>query len=158
VPAGILFLLILPFLLIRYSARIDAWLHLPSFYLGVLNIIVGLLLIVGGIYLAFWYIQVQITIGRGTPVPVMPTHKLIVQPPFTYCRNPMTLGTIIAYSGIGVWIGSYSALAIVWAFGFLLLMYIKFIEEKELETRFGAEYVEYKQHTPFILPRLRRRA
>jgi len=35
----------------------------------------------------------------------------------------------------------------------LLLSYVKFIEEKELAARFGAEYLAYKRETPFILPR-----
>jgi len=34
-----------------------------------------------------------------------------------------------------------------------LLAYIRFIEEKELEVRFGQDYVDYKRTTPFLLPR-----
>jgi protein-S-isoprenylcysteine O-methyltransferase Ste14 len=33
-------------------------------------------------------------------------------------------------------------------------MYIKFIEEKELEARFGQEYSEYKKRTPFFIPKI----
>jgi hypothetical protein len=36
----------------------------------------------------------------------------------------------------------------------LLLAYIKLFEERELEARFGPEYVEYKRTTPFLIPRL----
>jgi len=32
--------------------------------------------------------------------------------------------------------------------------YIKLIEEKELIERFGSEYLEYKQKTPFLIPRI----
>lgn len=88
-------------------------------------------------------------------MPVMPTQKLVVIRPFTYCRNPMTLGTILAYLGVCVWIGSISAVVIVLIFTILLLLYVKLLEEKELEARFGAEYLEYKRNTPFILPRFR---
>jgi protein-S-isoprenylcysteine O-methyltransferase Ste14 len=35
-----------------------------------------------------------------------------------------------------------------------ILIYIKLIEEKELEDRFGSEYLEYKRRTPFLIPRL----
>jgi protein-S-isoprenylcysteine O-methyltransferase Ste14 len=69
----------------------------------------------------------------------------------------MTLGTFIAYLGIGVWIGSFSAIVIVILVTVLLLLYVKFIEEKELAVRFGEDYLEYKKNTPFLLPRLRRR-
>ncbi len=151
--AGILIVLTIPFLVVVASLAIDRWLGLPDFYVGMINPIAGLIMAVVGLSLGLWSIQAQITIGRGTPVPLVPTKKLVVQPPFTYCRNPMTLGTILAYLGVCVWIGSISALVIVLILASLLLLYIKRIEEKELEARFGAEYLEYKRSTPFILPR-----
>ena len=70
----------------------------------------------------------------------------------------MTLGTIIGGLGIGVWIGSFSAIAIVGTLATALLAHIRFIEEKELEVRFGQDYVDYKRTTPFLLPRARRRS
>jgi len=33
-----------------------------------------------------------------------------------------------------------------------ILIYIKWIEEKELGERFGSEYLEYKRRTPFLIP------
>jgi len=35
-------------------------------------------------------------------------------------------------------------------------MYIKVVEERELELRLGKEYLQYKRGTSFIVPRLRR--
>jgi len=156
--AGILLLLIIPYLLIVSSAAIDDLLNLPKLEFGLITLIVGLLLILGGLSLGLWAIEAQVSIGRGTPVPVIPTQKLVVQAPFTYCRNPMTLGTFVGYLGFCLLIGSISAIAIVLCLMILLLSYVKFIEEKELEARFGVEYLEYKQCTPFILPRLRHRS
>jgi protein-S-isoprenylcysteine O-methyltransferase Ste14 len=153
--AGILFLLIIPYLLIVSSAAIDDLLSLPKLDFGFINMIVGVLFISGGAFLGLWSIQVQISIGGGTPVPVMPTHKLIVKAPFVYCRNPMTLGTFLGYFGICILIGSISAIVIILILTTMLLLYVKLIEEKELEARFGVEYLEYKRNTPFILPRLR---
>jgi hypothetical protein len=126
--AGVLFVLILPYLLITGSAKIDTALNLPRFFCGAANIIAGILITVAGYFLGMWSIGAQ-----------------------------MTLGTILAYLGIGVAIGSYSEMGIVLLFGSLLLLYVKLLEEKELEARFGEEYVEYKRKTPFLLPRLRRR-
>lgn len=34
----------------------------------------------------------------------------------------------------------------------MLIGYLKLIEEKELQMRFGNEYLEYKKKTPFIIP------
>ncbi len=44
---------------------------------------------------------------------------------------------------------------IVFAIGALLSLYIKLVEEKELELRFEKEYVEYKEKTPYLIPRPR---
>jgi protein-S-isoprenylcysteine O-methyltransferase Ste14 len=84
----------------------------------------------------------------------MPTKKLLIIGPFKYCRNPMTLGTIMLYSGIVVIIGSYTALLLIVLFTSMLIAYIKMVEEKELELRFGQEYLDYKNDTHFIIPKV----
>ncbi len=155
--AGTAFLLAIPYLIIRSSAWLDEALGLPRFTLGSINPIVGILFSLAGGLLAFWSVYAEARIGSGTPLPMMPTQRLVVVPPFTYCRNPMVLGTLVAYLGIGVWLGSLSAIGIVIVLAVLLLTYVKALEEKELESRFGADYVEYKRRTPFLLPRVTRR-
>jgi protein-S-isoprenylcysteine O-methyltransferase Ste14 len=154
--AGVFFLFLFPYLIIRWSDGLDQWLGFPGFDLGLINIIPGILIAAGGFFFAWWSIYAEITIGLGTPLPMIPTQKLVIKPPFTYCRNPMTLGTFLGYLGFGVILGSISAILIVVLFTGLLLLYVKFIEEKELEVRFGEEYLEYKKKTPFIFPRFRR--
>lgn len=155
VLAGTLVVLIIPTLIVISSNAIDGWLHLPKFTIAGISPVIAVILIVGGLGLGLWSIEAQLTLGSGTPVPIMPTKKLIVRAPFSYCRNPMTLGTILAYLGFCVWIGSLSALLIALFLISLLLLYLKLVEEKELEARFGSEYLEYKRSTPFILPRFR---
>ena len=130
---------------------------MPSPGIGRVSRVLGGLVTVLGFSLGFWSVNTQLTRGRGTPLPVMPTQELLTEGPFRYCRNPMTLGTILVYLGLCVWLGSLSALVIVLILAGALLSYIKFIEEKELEARFGQAYLEYKRSTPFILPRLRLR-
>ena len=85
----------------------------------------------------------------------MATQKLVVKRPYTYCRNPMTLGTAAFYLGVAVWTGSLSALGLSLIYPVFILIYIKLIEENELEQRFGVDYLEYKRRTPFLLPRFR---
>jgi protein-S-isoprenylcysteine O-methyltransferase Ste14 len=157
IPEGLFFLILLPVVLILLANSIDRWLSIPLFMAGWWNLAAALPFFIGGFLLAFWSIQAQVTAGRGTPVPMMPTQKLVTQGPFAYCRNPMTLGTLIAYLGFGILIGSYSGLALVLILVGALLVYIKLVEEKELAARFGADYFEYMRRTPFIIPRLRRR-
>ncbi len=145
-PTGI------PAILVMVLPRVDKNIGIGSFYTGYGNIIIGVLAIVVGGFLAFWTIIAQIRLASGTPFPMLPTQRLIIVGPFKYCRNPMTLGTIMAYSGVAILVGSYSALLAVAVFFLMLLIYLKLIEEKELEMRFGREYLEYKKNTPFILP------
>jgi protein-S-isoprenylcysteine O-methyltransferase Ste14 len=70
----------------------------------------------------------------------MATQQLIVQKPYSYCRNPMALGAIVAFLGVAILIGSISAMVLVLAGMVLLLAYIKLFEENEMELpRFGGQ-------------------
>jgi protein-S-isoprenylcysteine O-methyltransferase Ste14 len=151
---GMLFPIAIPLFLIFVSPLIDDCFHFILFDFGKLNIITGILLIATGGIFAFWSIYVQFTIGTGTPAPMMPTHKLLIYKPYSYCRNPMLFGTILLYLGIAIWIGSPSAVGLVVIFMLTIITYTKLIEEKELQERYGAEYLEYKRRTPFLLPKL----
>jgi protein-S-isoprenylcysteine O-methyltransferase Ste14 len=64
----------------------------------------------------------------------------------------MTLGTDLFYLGVAIWLGSLSAIGLGLIYPVGILIYIKLIEEKELEERFGSEYLEYKKRTPFLIP------
>jgi protein-S-isoprenylcysteine O-methyltransferase Ste14 len=152
-----IFLIILPLLLIFLGPALDRWLHLPPICYAPVNLVLGVLLILAGWLLGIWANYVQFTLGRGTAVPVMATQKLIVQPPYSYCRNPMALGAIVMYLGVAVLLGSIGAAILVLLGAAALLTYIKLVEEKEMVLRFGQEYLEYRQHTSFLVPRLRKR-
>ncbi len=154
---GILFVGILPGILVYFSPLLDHRFELPRLAYRAVNVIIGCVFIVAGILFALWSIYVQFTIGSGTPSPLMATQKLITQRPYNYCRNPMALGTIVFYFGIAALIGSISAVALVLIWAILLIVYIEFLEEKEMEMRFGELYQEYRKQTPFIIPRLRQR-
>ena len=153
---GILFVIGVPFFLVVVSPYLDQTLQVPRFVYWLINPLVGLPLILIGLLFAIWSIQAQFTLGKGTPAPMMPTQKLVVLGPYAYCRNPMTFGTLLFYLGTGVWIGSAFAVCLTLFLAALLVIYIKVIEEGELESRFRTEYLQYKRRTSFIVPRLRR--
>ena len=154
---AIFFLGILPGALVYFSPRLDRQLALPSGAFGMINLVLGGGVVVAGILFAWWAIYVQFTIGRGTPAPIMATQELIIQRPYNYCRNPMALGTIVAGLGLAIFIGSISAVVVVLTLAGLLLGYIRLLEEREMELRFGDAYREYRKQTPFIIPRFRKR-
>jgi len=155
--AGILFLYLLPLAVIRGGSSLDRTLGIPAFHLGAASCILGGVLGAVGLFFAVWSIGDEVTRGRGTPLPIMPTQELLTRGPFRYCRNPMTLGTILAYSGLGIAAGTISGVGLVLCFGACLILYLKGIEEKELAERFGEAYLAYKREVPFILPRLPKR-
>ena len=152
-----IFLILLPYLLITLGSKLDQWMQWSAILGEPVNLALGWLLIVTGWLLGMWSNIVQFDIGRGTPVPLMATQKLIVQPPYTYCRNPMALGAILMYLGVAILFSSLGAILLVGLGAVSLLVYIKILEEKEMELRFGQEYLEYKERTPFLIPRFRKR-
>jgi len=153
---GIFFWIVTPAVIVVGSFIIDQWLHLPRFVLTPVSLILGILLIILGWLFANWTVKVQYALGKGTPIPFIATQRLVIKGPYKYCRNPMTLGTMMVYLGVAIWLGSLSGLALALIYPVGILIYIKLIEEKELEGRFGSEYVEYKKKTPFLIPRLRK--
>jgi len=157
IPAGPVFLGLLPYLVTGVGPRIDRRLGLQPTGLGRVNRVLGGLLAVVGFALGLWSVSTQMSRGRGTPLPVMPTQELLTEGPFRYCRNPMTLGTIFAYLGLAVARGTIAGAALVLTLAASLLVYLKRLEEGELAERFGEAYLAYKRETPFLIPRLRKR-
>jgi protein-S-isoprenylcysteine O-methyltransferase Ste14 len=152
-PAGTVFVGLFPFLVAWVGPRVDRRLGLPAPVDGGVSRMLGGLLTVLGYSLGFWSVNTQLTRGRGTPLPVMPTQELLTEGPFRYCRNPMTLGTILAYLGMAVAARTTAGAAFVVALAASLLLYLKRLEEGELAERFGEAYLAYKDATPFIIPR-----
>jgi len=152
---AIFFLIILPFLLVWLGGAVDRCLNLPDLSAGIFNVLLGVPVIFAGWLFAIWSIYVQFTIGRGTPIPVMATQELIIQPPYSYCRNPMTLGAIVMYTGVSILVGSIGAFLLVVIGATALLTYIHKFEEQEMILRFGDAYKAYRRQTPFFIPKFR---
>lgn len=115
----------------------------------------GLPLAAVGTGLVIWSVQTLYVSGLGTPAPMVATQKLVQSGPYRYTRNPMTLGASLFYLGLAVWGGSWLVFGLVWLVFTALLTYIYVHESRELEARFGVEYLEYRRSTPFLIPRYR---
>lgn len=148
------FVVLIPSALIHLSKQLDQTLRLPRLPGGCPVQALGGLMTVTGWLLAIWSIEAQFRLGRGTPVPLVATQRLVVEPPYTYTRNPMALGAVAMYLGVAVLRRSLAAVGLVLAVGAGLLAYIKRAEESEMLARFGQDYEAYRERTPFLLPRL----
>jgi protein-S-isoprenylcysteine O-methyltransferase Ste14 len=70
----------------------------------------------------------------------------------------MLLGWIIMLFGVGILLNSISLILIFTPIFILLnILYLKAIEEKEMEKKFGEEYLKYKKSVPMFIPRLGKR-
>jgi len=152
-PAGVIFVIVLPYLLLVACPSADRRLGLDALTPGIASILVGGILMAIGFFFGFWSILLQLTQGRGTPLPMMPTQGLLTNGPFRFCRNPMTFGTVSAYLGMAIAAATPVGVALVFFLASLLLVYLKRVEEKELAERFGQPYLDYMQKVPFLLPR-----
>ncbi len=152
ISAGVLFLFLIPYLLISVLPPVDKLLGLPSLSLGYINLVLGGLMVLLGAVYALWSIISQLTRAKGTPLPMMATQKLLIDGPFKHSRNPMGFGAICMYLGMAIIVGSITSIIVVIFFLFLLVLWIKKVEEKEMEIRFGQDYVNYKKTTPFMIP------
>ncbi|HEY5628977.1 MAG TPA: isoprenylcysteine carboxylmethyltransferase family protein [Candidatus Limnocylindrales bacterium] len=156
--AGPVFLCVLPILVAVAGPRLDRRLGLKLPRIGPLGRLLGRAVSAAGFSLGIWTVATQLDRGRGTPLPVMPTQELLTDGPYRYCRNPMTLGAILAYLGIAIASRTISGGALVVALAAILLAYLRRLEEPELAERFGEAYLAYRRETPFIVPgRPRRR-
>ena len=60
--------------------------------------------------------------------------------------------------GIGLLLNSISLIFIFNPIFILLnILYLKAVEEREMEKKFGQEYLKYKENVPMFIPRFRKK-
>jgi protein-S-isoprenylcysteine O-methyltransferase Ste14 len=149
---ALFFLAIVPGILVWLGAYVAKYVVIPVSHQS--EMIFGLICAAIGIVLVVWTAWVQWKIGEGTPAPISPTRKLVVEGPFKYTRNPTELGAIFYFLGVGSFLVSLTAGIFAMLFPLIFAsLYNRFIEEKELLARFEDEYVQYHQQAPFLIPR-----
>lgn len=92
--------------------------------------------------------------GFGAPFFIVLSRKLAADWMYAWTRNPMVLAVLSFALSLGIWF--QSTLFVLWVlvlFGPALLFFVKVYEERELEFRFGASYLEYKSKTPMLFPK-----
>jgi protein-S-isoprenylcysteine O-methyltransferase Ste14 len=92
--------------------------------------------------------------GFGAPFFIALSRKLAADWLYARTRNPMVLAVLAFLLSLGIWFRSM--LFVLWVlilFAPALLFFVKVYEERELEIRFGASYLEYKSRTPMLFPR-----
>ena len=152
-PVGVIFWFGLSVLFVFASLWLDGLLSVPL----PTNIFLSLPPLIIGATLALWTVYTFIK-AKGSPVPFNPPKKLITTGLYSQIRNPMLLGWFIMLFGLGILLNSISLILIFTPLFILLnILYLKTIEEKEMEKKFGEEYLKYKKSVPMFVPRLGKR-
>jgi len=92
--------------------------------------------------------------GFGAPFFIVLSRKLAADWLYAWTRNPMALAGLAFFLSLSIWF--QSALFVLWViivFAPAYVFFAKVYEERELEIRFGASYLEYKSRTPMFFPR-----
>ncbi len=156
-PIGLIFWLGLSVAFVLASLWLDKLLpvHLlisppTNLFLSVPVLVIGATLGLGTVY--------SFARARGSPVPLNPPKKLVTTGLNSWIRNPMLLGWFILLLGLGILLNSI-ALIFIFTPLFILVnvLYVKNIEEKEMEKKFGEQYLEYKKSVPMFIPRFGKR-
>jgi len=142
------FLGIIPFL----GLQIESWLQTPRFYFPD---VAAIAIFIFGATVAFLSQYVIVTRGEGTPLPIDSTRKFVVAGPYRYIRNPMAAGSLLQGYAIGLYFGSPLLLFYVYT-GTLMWNYgARPWEEKDLEAKFGEEFLRYKRKVRCWIPSIR---
>jgi len=144
-----IFLGILPAII----AGVEGWWGV-SIPLPVLLGPVGIVLLVLASGLGIWSAATMSVLGDGTPLPSAMPNKLVIAGPYRFIRNPMAVAGIVQGAAVGLILGSW--LVVVYALlGSLLWNYaVRPHEERDLESRFGAEYTRYRDSVRCWIPGL----
>ncbi|MGD0339047.1 MAG: isoprenylcysteine carboxylmethyltransferase family protein [Bacteroidota bacterium] len=113
----------------------------------------GFSLALFGETLRFWGVSIAGSETRTTGT--VGASRLIVGGPFAYVRNPLYLGNIILYCGIGIMANTLLPWLLIIAFVYFVFQYLMIVssEEEYLAQNFGEEYTEYMRNVPRFIPR-----
>jgi len=155
VISGIYVMVVLPLIGIFISLFLDSLFRFPKIFLFPMNIIISIIFLIIGVIFGIWSNFEIYRTGKGSPVPLKGTHttELVFKGPYKYSRNPMVFGYILLWLGLGFLFNSiFLILGFTLIISLLLIILVKFWEEKNMTNRFGKSYLEYKSRVSFLIP------
>lgn len=91
--------------------------------------------------------------GQGTPAPIAPTNKLVVNGAYARVRNPMYVAVTGLIFGQALLFASAALIAYAIAVWFGFLTFVIYYEEPRLRRAFPDDYPAYFQNVPRWRPR-----
>jgi protein-S-isoprenylcysteine O-methyltransferase Ste14 len=121
---------------------------------NVWSLILGFIIALTGEFIRFWGVswagsETRTTGGVGGTY-------LIISGPFAHVRNPLYVGNILIYSGLGIMSFSIFPYLQIAALIFFFIQYYYIIKEEEgyLKKTYGEKYEDYTKNVPRLIPRL----
>ncbi|HEX7356347.1 MAG TPA: isoprenylcysteine carboxylmethyltransferase family protein [Ignavibacteriaceae bacterium] len=118
------------------------------------SLIVGILIAINGELIRLWGVswagsETRTTGGVGGTY-------LVISGPFAFVRNPLYVGNILMYLGLGIMSMSLFPYLQIVAIIFFIIQYYFIVKEEEgfLITKFGNDYKNYLKNVPRFLPRV----
>jgi protein-S-isoprenylcysteine O-methyltransferase Ste14 len=93
--------------------------------------------------------------GRGTPLPVDETRRLVVTGPYAYVRNPLIISAVGQGTAIGLAFGSVPVLIYVAAGAAWWYFHARPREEAHLNDLFGKRWMDYRNTVRAFRPTLK---
>jgi protein-S-isoprenylcysteine O-methyltransferase Ste14 len=107
-----------------------------------------------GLFMILWVSTAFVRKGQGTPIPINPPTRLIIQGLYRYVRNPMYVGAILVVLSEVIYF--HSGWLVVYAVGLWAALHTALVifEEPQLRHRFGVEYEQYLSAVPRWIPKI----
>jgi protein-S-isoprenylcysteine O-methyltransferase Ste14 len=115
----------------------------------------GAALVVAGVGVLLHSFARFVIEGRGTPAPIAPPERLVVDGLYRHVRNPMYVAVGATIVGQALLLGRPWLLAYAGAFWLVVAGFVRGYEEPTLSARYGEEYDVYRRAVPAWWPRLR---
>ena len=121
---------------------------------NVWSLILGFIIALKGEFIRFWGVSWAGSETRTTGS-VGGTY-LIISGPFAHVRNPLYVGNILIYLGLGIMSFSIFPYLQIAALIFFFVQYYYIIKEEEgyLRKTYGKDYEDYTKSVPSLIPRL----
>ena len=118
------------------------------------SLIIGFFIALSGELIRFWGVSWAGSETRTTGS--VGGSNLIISGPFAYVRNPLYVGNILMYLGLGVMSFALFPYLQIVAIAFFILQYHLIVGEEEtfLKTKFGEQYKRFLENVPKFFPRL----
>ncbi|MFT3895000.1 MAG: isoprenylcysteine carboxylmethyltransferase family protein [Anaerolineales bacterium] len=105
--------------------------------------LIGAILFILGVFLGMPALRGMLK-AKTSPNPHRPTNALVFEGTYRITRNPMYLSMLVIYAGISVFFQNPWFILFLPILAWLFTTWVIIPEEKYLEQKFGADYLNFK--------------